>query len=123
MTIKEIMQETDLTSLFETQLDINSDLGILHQKKNDANYDYPEVIGKMKVLYSELEAVKHRIDEIKQTAQANRNEQNRINYNFSRIAKQILTKQTYEKIRGMAANSLKEMKPYFSELRENKVSE
>jgi len=45
MTIKEIMQETDLIELYETMQDINSDMAILHKQKNDPNHDYHEVIG------------------------------------------------------------------------------
>jgi predicted transcriptional regulator len=69
-----------------------------------------------------MEALNHQLSVLEDKAKETRDEEGRIRYNFMKIAKAVLTRETYEKIRNMSDNSLRDMKPMFKEFRQNKSS-
>jgi len=124
MTADEILQSEDLNELYLENVDLETKIGSLYRQitLSDENADKSDYKAELNTCKAVLKALGHRILELEDKAKHTRDEEGRIRYNFMKIAKTILTKETYEKIRNMSENSLREMKPMFKEMRQNKVA-
>jgi len=124
MTIDEILKSEDLSALYLENVNLETKIGSLYRQisLSDENADRTDYKAELGTCNAIKKALEHKIEELENVAKHTRDEEGRIRYNFMKIAKTILTKDTYDKIRNMSENSLREMKPMFKELRQNKVS-
>ena len=124
MTTDEILKSEDLTALYLEKVNLTNRIGSLHRHvtSSDNDMDRADYKAELTTSYAVLEALNHQLGVLEDKAKETRDEESRIRYNFMKIAKTVLTKETYEKIRNMSENSLRDMKPMFKELRQNKVS-
>ena len=124
MTIDEILKSEDLSTLYLENVNLETEIGSLYRSISiaDTTADKADYKANLGMDLAVMKALKHRIEELEDKAKHTRDEEGRIRYNFMKIAKAILTKDTYDKIRNMSENSLREMKPMFKELRKTKVS-
>lgn len=123
MTIEEILNSDDLNALYLEKVNLTTKIGSLYRNIaiNEDNVDRSDYKADLSTSKAILDVLERKLIELEDDAKQNRDEQSRIRYNFMRIAKSVLTKETFEKIKGMAQNSLKDMKPMFKELRQNKT--
>lgn len=124
MKADEILKSEDLSALYLEKVELTGRIGALHRSVavSDGNADRADYKADLTTCYAVMEALNHRLEELEDIAKHTRDEESRIRYNFMKIAKAILTKDTYDKIRNMSENSLREVKPMFKELRQNKIS-
>lgn len=124
MKTDEILNCEDLNALYLEKVDLTSKIGALHRQitTSDTDADRSDFKSELTTDYAILEALNHQLSVLEDRAKETRDEEGRIRYNFMKIAKAVLTKETYEKIRNMSDNSLRDMKPMFKELRQNKIS-
>lgn len=124
MTTDEILKSEDLNALYLEKVELTTKIGALHRQVtlSDTDADRSDHKSVLTTSYAILEALNHQLSVLEDRAKETRDEEGRIRYNFMKIAKAVLTKETYEKIRNMSENSLRDIKPMFKELRQNKVS-
>jgi len=124
MTTNEILQCNDINILFEERVTLTEKIGNHHRsvKLSKGEVDEADHKAELTTAYAVMDALNHRLGDLEEIYKQNRDEEGRIRYNFMKIAKVILTKETYDKIRNMSENSLKEMKPMFKDLRKTKAS-
>lgn len=123
METDQILKCEDINTLLKEKVELTQRIGNLHREVRLSRGDVDESDHKaaLTTSYAILEALNHRMEELNELHSQTRDEESRIRYNFMKIAKTVLKKETYEKIRGMSQNSLKDMKPLFKELRKEKV--
>lgn len=123
METSEILKCDEINVLLQEKVDLTKKIGELHRhvKLSKGEVDESDHKAELTTSYAVMEALNHRLDELEEFHSQTKDEEGRIRYNFMKIAKTVLKKDTYEKIRGMAQNSLKDMKPLFKELRKEKV--
>ena len=124
MTIEEIIISEDLNALYLEKVNLTTRIGALYRNIaiNEDNVDRSDYKADLSTSKAIMDVLERKIADLEDTAKQNRDEEGRIRYNFMKIAKTVLTKETYEKIRNMSDNSLRDMKPMFKELRQNKLS-
>jgi hypothetical protein len=120
---QEIIDESNFVGLLAIQIELAEKLSDLHLQKQQPDCIHEEVTANIRTAYTQLELVKRKIVEFEREEKIIRNREMRIKHNFMRIAKAVLTGETYKKIRDMALGPLYEAKPHFPELRKNKVEE
>lgn len=123
MEISDILTCSEINILYEEKVNLTNRIGSLHRQVRLSRGDVDETDYKAELTtcYAVLEALNHRLEELDDISKQNRDNESRIRYNFMRIAKTVLQKETYEKIRGMSDNSLRDVKPMFKELRKQKM--
>lgn len=123
MITEEILKCEDLNALYLEKVNLTNKIGALHRQVtlSDTDADRSDNKAELTTSYAIMDALNHRLNVMEDRAKETRDEEGRIRYNFMKIAKAVLTKETYEKIRNMSENSLRDMKPMFKELRQNKV--
>lgn len=124
MEADEILKSEDLNALYLEKVNLTSRIGALHRSVavSDGAADKADYKADLTTNYAIMEALNHRLEQLEDAAKYTRDEEGRIRYNFMKLAKQVLTKDTYDKIRNMSDNSLRDMKPMFKELRLNQTS-
>ena len=124
MTIEEILISEDLNALYLEKVNLTTKIGSLYRNIaiNEDNVDRSDYKADLSTSKAIMDVLEHKLADLEDTAKQNRDEEGRIRYNFMKIAKVVLTKETYEKIRNMSDNSLRDMKPMFKEIRQNKLS-
>lgn len=124
MTIEEIIISEDLNTLYLEKVNLTTRIGALYRNIaiNEDNVDRSDYKADLSTSKAIMDVLERKIAELEDIAKQTRDEEGRIRYNFMKIAKTVLTKETYEKIRNMSDNSLRDMKPMFKELRQNKLS-
>lgn len=124
MIVEDILKTEDLNALYMEKVNLTNKIGSLHRQvaTSYTDADRSDYKAELTTSYAIMEALNHQLDVMEDKAKQTRDEEGRIRYNFMKIAKTILTKETYDKIRNMSDNSLRDMKPMFKELRQNKVN-
>ena len=122
-TTEEILKCDFINELYGEKVLLTEEIGKLHVNVRLYKGEVEELEYKSRLTtsYAILEALDDRMSELKKIRQIENNEELRIQYNFIRIAKQVLKSETYGKIYGLAQNSLREIKSMFKELRNNKI--
>jgi hypothetical protein len=123
METAEILKCEDIGTLYLEKVALTDKIGALHRNValNKGQVDEADYKAPLTTAYAVMEALNHRLHELEDFHAQTKDEEGRIRYNFMRIAKVVLTKETYEKIRGMSQNPLKDMKPMFKQLRKEKL--
>lgn len=123
MKTEDILKCEDINVLFKEKVDLTEKIGNLHREVRLSRGEVDESDHKalLTTSYAIMEALNHRLDELEEIHTQTKDEEARIRYNFMKIAKTTLKKETYEKIRGLAQNPLKDVKPMFKELRKEKI--
>lgn len=123
MTPEEIINCESLDDLYMEKVNLTNQIGALHRQisMDYGNVDKSELKADLTTKYAIMKVLDHRLEVLEDIARYTRDEEGRIRYNFMRIARQVLTKETYQKIRDMSNNSLRDMKPMFKEIRKNRV--
>ncbi len=123
MNTDEILKCEDINQLLKEKVSLTEKIGNLHRsvKLSVGEVDQSDHKAELTTSYAILEALNHQLEELNELHKQTRDEESRIRYNFMKIAKTILKKDTYEKIRGLAQNPLKDTKPFFKEMRKEKV--
>ena len=124
MTADEILKSDDLSALYLENVNLETEIGSLYRSISvaDQNSDKADYKARLGTCNAVKKALDHQIEELEDKAKHTRDEEGRIRYNFMKLAKQVLTKETYDKIRNMSDNSLRDMKPMFKEIRLKQVS-
>jgi len=125
MEIGEILKCDEINVLYEEKVNLTNIIGSLHRQvtlSRGEEADMADYKSDLTTRYAIMEALNHRLEELNDILKQNRDDESRIRYNFMRIARTVLTTETYQKIRGLSENSLREVKPMFKELKQNKLS-
>lgn len=123
MDTTEILKCDDIHDLYIEKSILTNRIGGLHRsvQLHKGEIDETDYKSQLTTCYAVMEALNYRLEELDDVSKQNRDEESRIRYNFMKMAKVVLTKETYDKIRGLSENSLRDMKPMFKELRTNKL--
>lgn len=123
MKTEEILVCTDISKLYQEKVDLTTRIGALHRqvRLSRGEVDETDYKADLTTCYAVLEALNHKLADLEEIHKQTKDEEGRIRYNFMKIAKSVLKKETYEKIRGLSENSLKEIKPMFKEFRKDKI--
>ena len=118
-----ILSETDINKMYEMQIELSKLIKNAHKQKliAETTMDESEAKGNLSIYYSMLDVLQNRISETREFDKHNRNEQNRINYNFRLAAKTVLKKETYNQIIDLAMKPRAEFKEDAKELKRNKI--
>lgn len=123
MNTDEILKCEDINQLLKEKVVLTEKIGNLHRsvKLSQGEVDQSDHKAELTTSYAVLEALNHQLEELNEVHKQTRDEESRIRYNFMKIAKTVLKKDTYDKIRGLSQNSLRDTKVYFKELRKEKI--
>ena len=121
---QEILQETEVTRLYEIQIDLSKLIKNAHQQNIMAEtiIEQSEAKGNLGIYHSMLDVLQNRVSELKEIDKEERNEAGRINYNFRLAAKTVLKKETYNQIMDLAVIKRAEFKEEAKELKRNKLA-
>ena len=125
MEIGEILKCDEINKLYEEKVNLTNKIGSLHRQvtlSRGEEADMTDHKAELTTCYAVMEGLDHRLEELNDVLKQTRDEESRIRYNFMKIAKTVLTAETYQKIRGLSDNSLRDVKPMFKELRQHKLA-
>ena len=119
-----ILKETEITSLYEIQIDLSKLIKNAHKQNLIAEtaLEKSEAKGNLGIYHSMLEVLQNRISKLKEIDKEERNEDNRINYNFRLAAKTVLKKETYNQIMNLALIKRAEFKEKAEILKQQKIA-
>lgn len=115
MTAKQIINETEIGNLFQEKIEIGQRIAQAYLDKKDPNKDYEKAIAEIRTQNILSEMIDTRLDQLRNLEKTNADEDMRVKHNFIRIAKKLLTKDTFNKIYTLSKESLREIKPFLNE--------
>ncbi len=120
---QEILQSDQLSRLYEIQIELSKLIKNAHHQNLTADtiMEQSEAKGNLGIYHSMLDILQNRVQELKEIAKDERNEQGRLNYNFRMAARNVLEKKTYQAIMDLAMQTRREVKEQSKELRQNKL--
>lgn len=120
---QEILEAENTTRLYEIQIDLSKLIKNVHQQiiMAETTMEQSEAKGNLGIYHSMLSVLQNRISEIKELERAEKDSNNRINYNFRMASKSVLKKETYNQIMDLAQKTRHEVKANRKELRANRL--
>lgn len=121
---KEILQEKNITRLFEIQIDLSKLIKNTHTHilMAETQAEQSEAKGNLGIYKAMLDVLQNRITTQTEIDKQERNEAGRINYNFRLAAKVVLQKNTYKQIMDLAMKTRTQFKENADDLYKNKLA-